>query len=81
MSGALLCVPLCFFVHSTVSMITERIPSLMASIPHQQDKELVDRIHGWADYSEERYNSTTAGIIVAAVSLFFCIYAVLPGGW
>lgn len=62
-------------------MITERIPSLMAKIPHQEDKLLVDKIHGWSDYSDERYNSKTAGVIVAAVSLFFCIYAVLPGGW
>jgi cation/acetate symporter len=81
MSGSLLCVPLCFFLHSTVSMITDRLPSLMAKIPHRQDKLLVDKIHGWSDYSEERYNSTGAGLIIAAVSLFFCIYAVLPGGW
>ncbi len=81
MTGALFCVPLCFFLHTTVSLITDRMPALMAKIPHQQDKELVDRIHGWSDYSEERYNSPTAGIIIAAVSLFFCIYAILPGGW
>ena len=81
MSGSLLCVPLTFFLLTTVSMITNSIPSLMEKIPHQQDKILVDKIHGWSEYSEERYNSNTAGIIIAAVSLFFCIYAVLPGGW
>ena len=81
MSGSLLCVPLCFFLHATVSMITDRVPSMMAKIPHKQDKLLVDKIHGWSDYSDERYNSTGAGLIIAAVSLFFCIYAVLPGGW
>ncbi len=81
MTGSLLCVPLCFFLHTTISLITDSIPALMAKVPHQEDKILVDKIHGWSDYSEERYNSKTAGIIVAAVSLFFCIYAVLPGGW
>jgi len=81
MSGSLLCVPLCFFLHTVVSMITDRMPALMAKIPHQRDKELVDSIHGWSDYSDERYNSYGAGMIVAAVSLFFCIWAVLPGGW
>lgn len=81
MSGSLLCVPLGFFLLTTVSMITERIPSLMARIPVQQDKILVDKIHGWADYSEERYNSTQAGLIIAGVSLLLCIWAVLPGGW
>ena len=81
MSGSLFCVPLCFFLHTTVSMITDRMPALMAKIPHQKDKELVDSIHGWTDYSDERYNSYSAGMIVAAVSLFFCIWAVLPGGW
>ena len=81
MSGSLFCVPLCFFLHTTVSMITDRMPALMAKIPYQKDKELVDSIHGWTDYSDERYNSYSAGMIVAAVSLFFCIWAVLPGGW
>ncbi|MEE4314242.1 MAG: hypothetical protein V2J11_07070 [Desulfofustis sp.] len=81
MSGSLLCVPLSFFLLTTVSMITERIPSLMMRIPVEQDKMLVDKVHGWSEYSDERYNSTRAGIIIAAVSLFFCIYAVLPGGW
>jgi hypothetical protein len=52
----------------------------MVRIPVEQDKMLVDKVHGWSEYSEERYNSTTAGIIIAAVSLFFCVYAVLPGG-
>ena len=62
-------------------MITDSMPSLMVKIPHQKDKELVDSIHGWSDYSEERYNSKSAGIIIAAVSVCICIWAVLPGGW
>ncbi len=81
MTGSLLCVPLCFFLLTTVSMITNKIPALMNRYDYHKDHVLIDKIHGWADYSEERYNSNTAGIIIAAVSLFFCIYAVLPGGW
>jgi len=81
MTGSLLCVPLCFFLLTTVSMITNKIPALMNRFDYQKDHVLIDKIHGWADYSEQRYNSNTAGIIIAAVSLFFCIYAVLPGGW
>lgn len=81
MTGSLLCVPLCFFLLTTVSMITNKMPALMNRYDYQKDHVLIDKIHGWSDYSEERYNSNTAGIIVAAVSLFFCIYAVLPGGW
>ena len=81
MTGSLLCVPLCFFLLTTVSMITNQNPALMNRYDYQKDHVLIDKIHGWSDYSEERYNSSTAGIIVAAVSLFFCIYAVLPGGW
>ncbi len=81
MTGSLLCVPLCFFLLTTVSMITNKIPALMNRYDYQKDHVLIDKIHGWADYSEERYNSNTAGIIIAAVSLFFCIYAILPGGW
>ncbi len=81
MSGSLLCVPLCFLVHSVVSMVTDKVPALMARIPHEEDKRLVDSIHGWTVYNEERYNSTTAGIIVAVVSLFFVIWSIMPGGW
>lgn len=81
MSGALLCVPLSFLVLTVVSMITNRIPALVARIPFEQDKKLVDSIHGWAAYDDARYNSVSAGVIVAAVSLFFVIWAVLPGGW
>lgn len=81
MSGALLCVPLTFLILTVVSMITDKIPALMARIPHEDDKRLVDSIHGWAEYDEERYNSTRTGIIVAAVSLFFVIWAIMPGGW
>ncbi|NNF46501.1 MAG: sodium:solute symporter [Desulfofustis sp.] len=81
MTGSLLCAPLCFFLLTTVSMITNNIPALMNRYDYKKDHVLIDKIHGWSDYSEERYNSNTAGIIVAAVSLFFCIYAVLPGGW
>ena len=81
MSEALLCVPMCFFLVTTVSMITNRIPSLVAKIPLEENKQLVDSIHGWTVYSEERYNSTTAGVIIAAVSFLLMIYAILPGGW
>jgi len=81
MSGALLCVPMCFFLVTVVSMITNRIPALMSSIPHEDDKRLVDSIHGWTTYSEKRYNSTTAGIIVASASAFFVVWSILPSGW
>ncbi len=81
MSGALLCVPLCFLVLTVVSMITNRMPALMARIPHEEDKRLVDSIHGWTTYNEERYNSTKAGVIIAVVSLFFVIWSIMPGGW
>ncbi len=81
MSGALLCVPLSFLVLTVVSMITNRIPALVARIPHEQDKRLVDSIHGWKDYDDERYNSVSAGVIIAVVSLAFVIWAIMPGGW
>ena len=81
MSGALLCVPLSFLVLSVVSMITNKMPALMEKIPHEEDKKLVDGIHGWTVYNEERYNSTMAGVLVSGVSLFFVIWSLTPGGW
>ena len=71
-------------IKSTLDLVLEKTKNLNLSDKEkrdQKDKELVDSIHGWSEYSEERYNSTAAGFIVAAVSLFFCIWAVLPGGW
>jgi len=81
MTGSLFCVPLTFFLHTTVSMLTERVPGLMAKIPYEEDKRLVDRIHGWPDYDDERYNSHKSGIVIAVVSALISIYAILPGGW
>ncbi len=81
MSGALLCVPLCFFLVTVVSMITNKVPALMKNIPHEEDKRLVDSIHGWTRYSEQRYNSTTAGILIALGSGFFVIWSIIPSGW
>lgn len=81
MSGALLCVPLSFLVLSVVSMVTNKIPALVERIPHEEDKKLVDGIHGWTVYNEQRYNSTMAGVIISGVSLFFVVWAVMPGGW
>ncbi len=81
MSGALLCVPLCFFLVTTISMITNRIPAMLVHIPLEENKRLVDSIHGWTVYSEERYNSTMAGIVVAGVSALIMIWSLLPGGW
>jgi len=81
MSGALLCVPLSFLLMTVVSMVTNRIPALVDKLPHEADKKLVDGIHGWTVYNEQRYNSTAAGVIVSAVSLFFVIWALMPGGW
>jgi len=81
MSGAMFAVPLSFFILVLVSLITGKIPSLMDRIPHEEDKRMVDRIHGWKVYSEERYNGKTTAYLTMAASLFFMVWTLTPGGW
>lgn len=78
MASALFAAPLCFFLLITVSMITNRIPSLAKSIPMDETKRLIDRIHGWADYKEERYNSTGGAISIASICVVMMVWALMP---
>jgi len=74
MSGGLITVPLSFAMFITLSLIFNRIPAMSAYAPSEEDKRMIDRIHGWGDdYDEKRYASIVWPLIavVGCVVVFF----------
>lgn len=79
MSGALVTVPLSFFLFITLSLIFDRVKGLHHLAPSMEEKKLVDRIHGWGeDYDENRYNWTLAPAIMAIVFLAIFFWGLVP---
>ena len=78
MSGGMVTVPLSFTLFIFLSIIFNRIPALQAYAPTLKDKQVIDRIHGWGDYDETRYNSLTWPIILAIVCIFITIWGLQP---
>lgn len=78
MSGGLVTVPLSFTLFIFLSMIFNRIPALAAWAPSLDDKKVIDRIHGWGDYDENRYNGMIWPLVLAAVCVFISIWGLQP---
>ncbi|KJS77786.1 MAG: sodium:solute symporter, partial [Desulfotomaculum sp. BICA1-6] len=74
MASGLITVPLSFGMFIILSLIFNRIPALSAYAPTEEDKRMIDRIHGWGDdYDEKRYASVVWPLIavVGCVAVFF----------
>ncbi len=78
MSGGLVTVPLSFTLFIFLSMIFNRIPALAAWAPSLDDKKVIDRIHGWGDYDENRYNGMIWPLVLAVVCVFISIWGLQP---
>lgn len=78
MSGGLVTVPLSFTLFIFLSMIFNRIPALAAWAPSLDDKKVIDRIHGWGDYDEKRYNGVIWPSILAVICIFLTIWGLQP---
>lgn len=78
MSGGLVTVPLSFTLFIFLSMIFNRIPALAAWAPSLDDKKVIDRIHGWGDYDENRYNGMIWPSVLAVVCVFISIWGLQP---
>lgn len=78
MSGGMVTVPLSFTLFIFLSIIFNRIPALSAWAPTLEDKSVIDRIHGWGDYDEKRYNGIIWPVIVAIVCIFITIWGLQP---
>lgn len=74
-----LSVPASFAALIFVSMITNRIPSLAASIPREETDYLVETSHGWAkeaiSKNSTRYSSETGPLVIGIIMLMFVINA------
>ncbi|NLC78046.1 MAG: sodium:solute symporter [Clostridia bacterium] len=78
MAGGMVTVPLAFFLFIVLSWIFNSIPGLERFKPTEEDKKLVDRIHGWGDYQEYRYNGNTGVALAALASLCVFIWGLMP---
>lgn len=78
MAGGMVTVPLSFSLFIFLSIIFNRIPALKQWAPTQEDKAVIDRIHGWGDYDENRYNGITVPILIAVVCIFITIWGLMP---
>jgi Na+(H+)/acetate symporter ActP len=74
MSEALLTVPLSFALFIVLSVTFNK----MGWAPSQEEKAVLDRIHGWNDYDENRYNGRVWPWVTVAVCLVICWWALQP---
>ena len=78
MSGGLVTVPLSFALFIILSLVFNRVPALAGWAPTLEDKQVIDRIHGWGDYDETRYNGTVWPIALAVVCLAISYWGLQP---
>ena len=78
MSGGMVTVPLAFFLFIVLSWIFNSMPGLERFKPTEEDKKLVDRIHGWGDYQEYRYSGNTGVTLAAIASVLVFIWGIMP---
>ena len=74
MASGLVTIPLSFAMFIILSVVFNRIPALASYAPTEEDKRLIDRIHGWGDdYDPKRYASVFWPLAFAAgcIAVFF----------
>ena len=74
MSGGLVTIPLSFALFIILSFIFNK----MGWAPSQEEKAVLDRIHGWNDYREERYNGKVWPWAMAVVCLAISVWGLQP---
>jgi Na+(H+)/acetate symporter ActP len=74
MSGGMVTIPLSFALFIILSFIFNK----MGWAPSQDEKAILDKIHGWNDYREERYNGKVWPWVVAVVCLAISWWGLQP---
>lgn len=74
MSGGLVTIPLSFALFIILSVVFNKI----GWAPSQDEKAILDRIHGWSDYREERYNGNAWPWVVVVVCLLISWWGLQP---
>jgi Na+(H+)/acetate symporter ActP len=76
MSEAMLTVPLSFASFIILSLLFNK---MQVAAPSLEDKQMIDRIHGWgSDYDERRYNGALLPVIIVGVSIVIFIWGLQP---
>ena len=79
MAGGLITIPLSFAMFIVLSIIFNRIGALSKYAPTEEDKRMIDRIHGWGnDYNEKRYASVTWPLVAAAICMVVFYWGLMP---
>jgi hypothetical protein len=78
MSGGMVTVPLSFALFIVLSLLFNKMPGLQSWAPSLADKKVIDRIHGWGDYDESRYNSAVWPLILAGFCVIISIWGLQP---
>jgi len=74
MSGGMVTIPLSFALFIILSVIFNK----MGWAPSQEEKAILDKIHGWNDYREERYNGKVWPWVVVVVCLAISWWGLQP---
>ena len=67
LAAAFITVPLGFFLTIVGSLTAELIPRLNVQIPREETQRLVERIHGWRDYTGVRYAGVGWLLTIASI--------------
>ena len=78
LAAAFVTVPLGFFLTIVGSLVAERIPALSGSIPREQTQRLIERIHGWPDYTGSRYAGVGWLMVVVAICVPLFVWGLAP---
>lgn len=78
MAGGMVAVPLSFFLFIVLSWLFNNMPGLAAYKPTDEDRKLVDRIHGWNDYEDYRYSGNTGVTLAVLASVAVFIWGMMP---
>ncbi|MFP4347148.1 MAG: cation acetate symporter [Thermodesulfobacteriota bacterium] len=78
MSGGMVTVPLSFALFILCSIVFNRVPALAGWAPSMEDKMVVDKIHGWGDYDEKRYNGIGWPLLIVAICCAVFFWGLVP---
>lgn len=77
-AAALISVPVGFIVTILVSLLAERLTPAAASSERSRAQEMVEKMHGWADVTRARYDSSQWLLILSALWVPILLWGLVP---
>lgn len=78
LAAAFVTVPLGFLLTIGGSLVAERVPAWAGAIPQEETQRLVERMHGWPDYTGNRYAKVGWLLLIAAICVSLLIWGLMP---